>query len=298
MPPLAAKAASHGGSKRFPTMTSGVSYARSDGLRIAYVQAGTGQPVVFLHGVGSTNEIWRRQMLALAPTMHCIALDYRGYGRSDVPQAASLEPGAGDPQAISRSAFARDVFAVLDRCGLATAHLCGCSLGGVVALECYARASERVRSLILVDTFAFYPGGVGSLDERIATLEEMGIEDFARSRAPKVLHPQASADRIEFVRAQMASIPLDVYKAATRATWAGDYRDLVPRIDVPVLVMWGETDNVVAPYERSVEIAYSLRESGEVIVVPHAGHLPNVDNPEFFNRTVSAFITKIGAASK
>jgi|GEM_PF-424035 len=290
MPPLAAKAAPHGGSKRFPTVTSGASYATSDGLRIAFVQAGTGQPLVFLHGVGSTNEIWRRQMLALAPTMHCIALDYRGYGRSEVPPAPSLVPGAGDPQAISRGAFARDVFAVLDQCGLAAAHLCGCSLGGVVALECYARAPERVRSLILVDTFAFYPGGVGSMDDRITTLEQLGIEDFARSRAPKVLQPEAAADRIEFVRSQMSSIPLDVYKAATRATWTGDYRDLVPRIDVPVLVMWGEKDTLIAPYECSAEIAYSLREPGKVTVVPHAGHLPNVDNPEFFNHTVTEFI--------
>ena len=254
------------------------------------MRAGTGQPVVFLHGVGSTNEIWRRQLLALAPTMHCIALDYRGYGHSEVPPAASLEPGAGDPQAISRSAFARDVFAVLDQCGLAAAHLCGCSLGGVIALECYARASERVRSLILVDTFAFYPGGVGSMDERMQTLEQIGIEDFARSRAPKVLHPEAAADRVEFVRTQMSSIPLDVYKAATRATWTGDYRDLVPRIEVPVLVMWGEKDELIAPYERSVEIAYSLREPGKVTVVPRAGHLPNVDNPEFFNHALTEFI--------
>jgi 3-oxoadipate enol-lactonase len=279
-------------------MTSGISYASSDGLRIAYVQAGSGPPIIFLHGVGSTNEIWRRQMLALAPTMHCIALDYRGYGHSEIPPEASLAPGAGDPQAVSRGAFARDVFAVLDQCGLADAHLIGCSLGGVVALECYARASERARSLILVDTFAFYPGGVGSMDERIQTLEELGIDGFARSRAPKVLHPDAPAERVEFVRAQMASIPLDVYKAATRATWTGDYRELVPRIEVPVLVMWGEHDTVVAPYERSAEIAYSLREPRKVTVVPHAGHLPNVDNPEFFNREVSAFIHKVDAASK
>jgi pimeloyl-ACP methyl ester carboxylesterase len=252
---------------------------------------------MFLHGVGSTSEIWRRQMLALAPTMHCIALDYRGYGRSEIPPEASLAPGAGDPQAVSRGAFARDVFAVLDQCGLAAAHLIGCSLGGVVALGCYARASERLRSLILVDTFAFYPGGVGSMDARIQTLDELGIEGFARSRAPKVLNPDAPAERVEFVRAHMASIPLDVYKAATRATWTGDYRDLVPRIDVPVLVMWGEYDTVIAPYERSAEIAYSLREPGKVTVVPHAGHLPNVDNPEFFNHAVSAFIHKVDPAS-
>ena len=272
-------------------MTSGgVSFASSDGLRVAYVHAGNGPPIVFLHGVGSTAEIWRRQVLALAPQATCIAVDYRGYGRSDVPMAASLAADARDPQSISRAAFARDVIAVLDACDLQAAHLCGCSLGGVVALECYARASERVLSLTLVDTFAYYPGGEDSMEQRIATLDELGIEGFAQSRAAGVLHPQAAAEHIEFVRAQMASIPLEVYKAATRATWTGDYRDLVPRIATPVLVMWGERDNTIAPYERSAEIAYSLREPGKVVVVPHAGHLPNVDNPEFFNHAVATFV--------
>ena len=272
-------------------MTSGgVSFASSDGLRIAYTHAGNGPAVVFLHGVGSTAEIWRHQLLSLAPSLQCIAVDYRGYGRSDVPPNASLAPDARDAQAISRAAFACDVFAVLDECGLASAHLCGCSLGGVVALECYAQASERVRSLTLVDTFAFYPGGIASINDRIRVLDALGIEEFARARAAVVLHPHAPAERVEHVRSQMASIPLEVYKAATRATWTGDYRDLLPRIAVPVLVMWGERDETIAPYERSAEIAYALREPSPVTVVPHAGHLPNVDNPEFFNHAISTFV--------
>ena len=279
-------------------MTSGaVSFATSDGLRIAYAHAGAGSPIVFLHGVGSTAEIWRRQMLVLAPSLQCVALSYRGYGQSDVPPPLSLLPGAGDPQSISRAAFARDVFAVMDACGLGSAHLCGCSLGGVVAMECYARAPERIRSLILVDTFAFYPGGVGSIDERIQALDELGAEAFALARAPKVLHPQAPAERVAMVREQMASIPLAVYKAATRATWTGDYRGLLPRIDAPVLVMWGERDEVVAPYERSAEIAKALREPSQVMVVPHAGHLPNVDNPEFFNHAIATFVRSVASGA-
>ncbi len=274
-------------------MTSGgVSFATCDGLRIAYSNAGNGPPIVFLHGVGSTAEIWRRQLLALAPSMQCIAVDYRGYGRSDIPPAASLLADASDACAISRAAFARDVFAVLDACGLPSAHVCGCSLGGVVAMECYAQASERVRSLILVDTFAFYPGGAESIDERIRTLAGLGMDEFARSRAPAVLAPDAPPEKSESVRSQMASIPLPVYQAATRATWSGDYRDLLPRIVVPVLVMWGERDETIAPYERSAEIAYALRDRPAVTVVPHAGHLPNVDNPEFFNHALAEFIKR------
>lgn len=271
-------------------MGDGVSYAASDGLRIAYSYAGTGPPIIFLHGVGSTGEIWRRQLTALSRSLRCIALDYRGYGESDVPPAAALEAKARGKQSISREAFARDVLAVLDACGLASAHVCGCSLGGVVAMECYAQASERVRSLTLVDSFAHVPGGAASVEDRIAALDALGIEAFAESRSPGVLVPGAPAEHVELVRRQMASIPLAVYKAATRATWTGDYRALLPRIEVPVMVMWGERDETIAPYERSAEITYSLREPAQVVVVPSAGHLPNVDNPEFFNQALASFL--------
>ena len=273
-----------------------ISHATSDGLRIAYAHAGSGPPILFLHGVGSVHGVWRRQILSLAPSFQCIALDYRGYGDSDVPPPASLEPDAHDAQSISREAFARDAFAVLDACGLASAHLCGCSLGGVVALECYRQSSERVRSLILVDTFAHFSTAARTVGERIATLDSLGIDEFARTRAPGVLHPQAPPARVETIRAQMGSIPLAVYKAATRVTWTGDYRDLLPRIAAPVLVIWGERDTI-APYEFSAEIAYSLRTPQPVVVVPNAGHLPNVDNPEFFDRAVSTFVAQVSEAT-
>lgn len=268
------------------------SYATSDGLRIAYTEAGTGSACVFLHGVGSTKDVWRAQLEHFsqnAQAMRCIAAEYRGYGESDVPPPPSLVAGAGDRLAISRAAFARDVLAVLDHCGVGAAHFCGCSLGGVVSLECYARAPERVRSLALVDTFAFYPGGAESMRERIEILERMGMSEFARSRASKVLGPDATSERVEMVRAEMGSIPLEVYKAATRATWTGDYRALLPRISAPVLVVWGEHDTEIAPRALSEEIAALSPSVSALAVIPDAGHVPNVDNPRAFNEALERF---------
>jgi 3-oxoadipate enol-lactonase len=262
----------------------------SDGLRIAYAEAGAGLAVVFLHGVGSTKDVWRSQVDHFSTRgMRCIAAEYRGYGDSDVPPPASLAAGAADAQAISRAAFARDVLAVLDACGVSAAHFCGCSLGGVVSLDCYAQAPERVRSLTLVDTFAFYPGGVESMHERIDTLERLGMLEFARSRASGVLRPDALPERVERVRAEMGSIRLDVYKAATRATWTGDYRALLPRITVPVLVVWGEHDRDVAPRALSEEIVALTRSARALTVIPDAGHVPNVDNPRAFNEALEGF---------
>lgn len=265
------------------------SFARCAGLRIAYGDLGSGSPIIFLHGVGSTRDVWDQQLLGLSDRFHCIAAEYRGYGDSDLPPLASLAPGADDAQAISRQAFARDTFAVMDAAGIEGAHLCGCSLGGVVALECYALEQRRVRSLILVDTFAFYPRGAESVRERIDLLERLGMEAFAASRVPLILAPGAPPERIERCRAQLASIALDAYKAATRATWTGDYRALLPRISVPSLVMWGEHD-AITPLVLSEELAQGIPGCGDVVRIAGAGHLPNVDQPATFNAAVARFV--------
>lgn len=271
------------------------SLATSDGLKIAYVGTGSGPPIVFLHGVGATKRSWEPQLAMLSERFRCIALDYRGYGESDVPPDTSLQPNAKDPKSISRSAYARDVFAVLDAERIDAAHLCGCSLGGVVAMEAYSAKPARVKSLALVDTFAHHPDGSATMDQRIATLDGLGIAEFAMTRAPGVLKPDAPVGLIEHVRADMASIPLDVYKASTRVTWTGDYRPLLSRITVPAEVFWGECDTSIAPLALSEELANGIPTCSGVVRIPHAGHLPNLDNPEFFNLALEAFVDSVEA---
>jgi 3-oxoadipate enol-lactonase len=270
-----------------------IKYATGDGLRIAYAEAGSGPPIVFLHGVGATKRSWEPQLSLLSERFRCIAIDYRGYGDSDVPPASSLSPDARDAKSISRAAYARDVIAVLDAAGIDAAHLCGCSLGGVVAMETFDAKPARVKSLALVDTFAYYPQAAETMDQRIATLDQLGIEEFARTRAPAVLNPKAPPALVERVRADMASIPLAVYKASTRVTWSGDYRALLARIDVPAEVFWGECDTTIAPLALSEELARGIPTCSGVVRVAHAGHLPNLDNAEFFNLALEAFVDSV-----
>jgi 3-oxoadipate enol-lactonase len=276
-------------------MRSATKFAESDGLRIAYTEAGDGPPIVFLHGVGATKRCWEPQLATLSSRFRCIALEYRGYGESDVPPAASLAAEARDAKSISRGAYARDVIAVLDAEKIDAAHFCGCSLGGVVALETYDSKPARVTSLALVDTFAFYPDGAKSMDQRLATLDSLGIKEFARTRAPGILKPEPLPEVLESVRADMSSIPLAVYKASTRATWTGDYRALLPRISIPAEVFWGECDTTVAPLALSEELAEGIPTCSGVVRIAHAGHLPNLDNPEFFNLALEAFVDSVEA---
>jgi 3-oxoadipate enol-lactonase len=260
---------------RLPT-----AFAKSGDIKIAYVDAGNGDPIVFLHGVGATKRCWALQMRALSPTFRCIALDYRGYGESDVPPLES----------ISREANARDVAAVMDAAGIDKAVLCGNSLGGVVALEFYKQTPERVKSLILVDSFAYYPGGIENMPERIKTLDDLGIEKFAETRSRALFGPDAQASLVERARADLASIPLEVYKASTRATWTGDYRALLPKIDIAAIVIWGEHDTKIAPRPLSEELARDIPACDGVSEIPGAGHIPQMENPIAFNAVVADFL--------
>jgi pimeloyl-ACP methyl ester carboxylesterase len=256
-------------------------FASSEKLKIAYVDAGNGDPIVFLHGVGATKRCWAQQMTGLASKFRCIALDYRGYGDSGVPPIESF----------SREACARDVGAVMDAAGIDKAVLCGNSLGGVVALEFYKQFPHRVESLVLVDSFAFYPGGAESIPDRIKTLDDLGIEKFAETRSPALFAPNAPGWLVERARADLASIPLEVYKASTRVTWTGDYRDLLPKIDVGALVLWGEFDTKIAPRALSEELALGIPACGDMTVVPRAGHIPQMDAPHAFNLLLADFLS-------
>lgn len=276
-------------------MDAVTTFATSDGLKIAYQNIGSGPPIVFLHGVGATKRMWAPQLAVLSGRFRCIAIDYRGYGESEVPPGKSLSAEARDAKAISRAAYARDAFAVMDAAGIDAAHLCGCSLGGVVAMEAYDAKPARVKSLALVDTFAYYPGGTESIPDRIKTLGDLDIEKFAETRAPGVLKPDPAPDVLEAVRSDMTSIPLAVYQASTRATWTGDYRSLLARIAVPAEVFWGEFDTQVAPLALSEELAKRIPTCSGVVRIAHAGHLPNLDNPEFFNLALEAFVDSVEA---
>ena len=256
-------------------------YATCDGRRVAYTDSGEGDAVIFLHGVGATKRCWAAQVHTLSTRFRCIALDYRGYGESDVPP----------PESISRESFAQDVAAVMDAAGVDSAALCGNSLGGVVALEFYKRFPQRVRSLVLVDSFAYYPGGMESIPDRLKMLDELGIKKFAETRSPALFGPGAPQWLVELACADLGSIPISVYKAATSVTWSGDYRELLPRIHVGTLVVWGEHDTKIAPRALSEELARGIPGCGEVTEIPEAGHIPQLEAPLVFNLVLADFLT-------
>lgn len=244
--------------------------------------SGTGhEAVVFVHGVGSTAAIWDYQLRDFGDAYRCFAVELRGNG---VPKP---EPG---PAQITREGYVDDVLAIADAAGIDRMHFVGCSLGGVVGFELWKRAPQRLRSLTFVGSFAWYPNSAAYVQSVIEAVQAAGtMERFAHERAKKLGMPPGR--RTDETIEQMACKTVPSYIAATRATWTGEYRDLLAGIAIPALVICGGRD-AVAPPSFSEEIAAGIP-GAKLEIIAEAGHVTNADAPQRFNQVLSEFLSSI-----
>jgi pimeloyl-ACP methyl ester carboxylesterase len=234
-------------------------------------------PLLFVHGVGSTAAIWDYQLEPFGADRLCAAVELRGNG--------TLKPDP-DPATIDRQAYAHDVVTVADAVNAERFVLVGCSLGGAVAFELWRRSRERVVAMVLLGAFARYPDGERYAEQICAQAREIGnMRAFGELRASKLGLPAA---RLRETVEQYACKSVECFLASTRATWTGDYVDMLSSIDVPVLVAYGEHD-VVAPRALSEQIASGIS-GARLTSVPDAGHVANADNPSVFNTLLREFL--------
>ena len=249
-----------------------------DGAETGARVAGSGGPaLIFVHGVGSTAAIWDAQLAAFADDFRCAAVELRGNGALPDP----------DPSLISRHGFANDVLAVADSLRLGRFTIVGCSLGGVVAFELWRRVPERIDAMAIVGSFARYPDGDAYAASISASATEAGdMRTFAHARVARMNLPP---NRVDETIEQMACKSLPSYLASTRATWTGDYRDMLGTVTVPALVLCGEHDTI-APLLLSQEICEGVP-GARIAVIEDAGHVANADAPERFNALLREFLS-------
>jgi 3-oxoadipate enol-lactonase len=240
---------------------------------------GPATPILFLHGVGSDKSVWHPQLAAFAVTRRAIAIDYPGYGES--------EPRKG----ATRDDFARAALAALDKLEIERAHICGLSLGGVVAIAMHALAPERCASLILADSFAIHPDGQAIYDRSVAASESMTMRELAEARAPSLLGAAAGEAIKAEVIATMGRIDPAAYRQGAQAVWLADQRDRAAAIAVPTLILVGDEDRITPP-ALSQDLA-ELVPSSALEVIAGAGHLANLEQPAAFNRSVKAFLAGV-----
>lgn len=269
-----------------------------DGARMRYLRAGSGPPLILLHGLLGYSFSWRYTIPALTPYATVYAPDLLGAGFSDRP--AGLDH--------SMRGTARRLLQFIERLGVSSFDLLGTSHGGAVAMmaaaECVAgNCNLHIRRLVLVAPVNPY----SAHGERLAPLvgSRVGASLFRliiarmnflysywharmygdRSRMP--------SDSLTGYMAPLATPGLFEHALSIVRTWTEDLRDLqatLPRLaSIPTLLMWGEKDSAVYA-SSAAQLAKSFPNSSTVIF-PGIGHLPYEECPEEFNRALIEFLT-------
>lgn len=234
---------------------------------------GADAPVVVLsNSLGSDLSMWDDQVAALTEHFRVIRYDTRGHGHSPVP--------AG-PYAIDD--LVDDVLGLLDRLGLERVHFVGLSLGGMTGMRLAARAPERVDRLALLCTGAVMPPAA-NWSTRAATVRAQGTGAVAQAVVSRWFTDEFRAhapERIASFEAMVAGTPAEGYAGCCEVIEVMDLRPDLPTIGASTLVLAG-VDDPAAPPSMMAEIAEAIP-TAELLVVPQAAHLANVEQPEAVN---------------
>ena len=270
---------------------------RTNDIETYYERRGEGPPVVFVHSAFLDHRQWTPQVEALADEYETVTYDLRGLGRS----------GGSNEDRYTIELYAADLAALVDELGLDSPVVCGLSLGGLVAQTYAVRYDCDVRGLVLADTaasmtlrlrdrllVALTPAWTVTGAMRVlgmARVADLGLRLAARTLGREWL-PRDPADLAYVGRAIAAVDPAEATRSF-RATWGFRGVDLAS-VDVPTLVLTGEHEaKSFLAQARALE--RSIPDSRRV-VVPAAGHLSNLDNPEAFTAELRTFLESLDVA--
>ncbi len=244
-----------------------------------HIVDGGGAPVVLIHSLGATLEMWEPQVDPLAERFRLIRFDLRGHG------GTNAEPGdwtVGD--------MADDVADLLEGVGAERAHLVGISLGGAVAMTAALRYPERVDRLVLMGT-APKLGTIESWHERAVAVKAEGCEPLADATMRRWFSPWFRDEHPEVVarvRERFAACDAEGYASCCEALAKFDLRGRLGGIEAPTLVVYGTDDEIISRADAE-GIAEEV-DGAEVVAVEGAKHLVSVERADLVDRRLIEFL--------
>ena len=244
-------------------------------------------PILFIHGFPFDHRMWRHQLTGLA-RWQCIAPNLRGARSAEVPSS---------PSAYTMTAYADDLVALLDRAQIRQAVVCGLSMGGYIIFELLRRYPHRVRAAIFCNTKAAAdaPEAKRGRDALAAKVQREGTLAAAAELLPKLLAKETQQQRADVVREVREMIERQPVAGVVGALHAlrerPDSTPLLARIQMPVLVVAGDDDQI-APAAGMKEMAEKIQ-GAEFVLIPSAGHLAPLEQPEPVNAALVAFLEKL-----
>jgi 3-oxoadipate enol-lactonase / 4-carboxymuconolactone decarboxylase len=236
-------------------------------------------PLLLLNSLGTDHAMWDAVMPLLMRDFRVLRMDTRGHGASDAPK--------GD---YTLSMLAQDALAVLDAAGVARAHVCGLSMGGMTALALAIEHPERVEKIIGANTSAQMSPDL--MRERAALVRQKGMQAVIDAVLGRFF-TQAFRDRnpplLGSTRATVLATDPEGYAACCMAIAGMKIKDKLARVKAPLLVINGAQDVSTPPAEHGERIATAV--AGARSAMLDAAHLSAVEQPEAFAGAVVAFLT-------
>jgi pimeloyl-ACP methyl ester carboxylesterase len=255
------------------------------GQRVAYRAAGSGAPLVLLHGGLVDSRAWRREIDAFSSEFHVIAWDAPGCGGSSDP-----------PAAVTLDDYADTVAALLDTLDVGPAHILGHSFGGGLALAVYERHPRLVRSLVLVSAYAGWSGSLPpeEVEERRQRAERNArrptqdwIDDFLATLFDETTPRHLVEQTREIMLDTRPQGMLPMLSAFANA----DLTDTLGRVAVPTLLLYGDNDQRSRrPVAEKMDAAIP---TSRLVFLPGAGHNVHVEAPEAFDDEVRSFLHQV-----
>jgi pimeloyl-ACP methyl ester carboxylesterase len=269
------------------------------GVQANYVDVGSGEedPVVLVHGLGGQWQNWLENIPRLAQDRRVIAMDLPGFGLTPESEGE-----------ISIPEYGRWVDALCDRVGLEQIDLVGNSMGGYIAAEVAIQFPQRVARLVLVSA-----AGISSAETlqkpiltfgRVATA--LATNSAARHRR-LASRPITRHIALALVARYPGRLKADLayegffkgagksgFDDALRASLDYDFRDRLPDVKVPTLIVWGEKDSIIPV--RDADEFERLIEDSRKVVMEDTGHIPMAERPQAFNDVLVEFLAETGRA--
>lgn len=251
----------------------------ANGTELHVEQRGAGGPaLVFLHYWGGSSRTWQHVVDALSPDYRTVAIDQRGWGKSDAPEAG-----------YALSDLADDVLAVIDALALESYILVGHSMGGKVAQLAASRRPRGLAGLVLVAPAPPTPLAL-PLDARQGMVHAYDSPESIVATVQQVLAPGGLSDgNLDTVIADSLAGALQAKSAWPLATSQEDITADVPKIDVPVIVISGEHDRVDPPEVLLRELLPRIPQA-KLVVLPGVGHLLPLEAPAELTSVIKAFV--------
>jgi pimeloyl-ACP methyl ester carboxylesterase len=272
-----------------------------DGIPFNYIDVGSGDgdPVVLVHGLGGQWQNWLENIPRLAQSRRVVAMDLPGFG---------CTPESEDDEKITITRYGHWVNEVADRLGLETVDLVGNSMGGYIAAEVAIQFPERVSRLVLVSAAGISSAEVLqmpilTIGRVAAALASNSVTRYRRLAARPVTRHISLALVARHPRLLKADLAYEGFfkgggkpgfDDALRASLDYDFRDRLPDVKVPTLIVWGERDSIIPT--RDADEFERLIEDSRKVVMRDTGHVPMAERPQAFNDVLVDFLDEEGRA--